>query len=51
MRGRLRRLDRVVDESLLDRLINASHQVIKNGPSYRPNKRPKNSAEKPSKAL
>lgn len=32
----------VVAESLLDRLINASHQVIMNGPSYRPNKRPKN---------
>ncbi|MFD5721727.1 IS21-like element helper ATPase IstB [Streptomyces sp. NPDC127036] len=34
----------VVAESLLDRLINASHQVIMNGPSYRPNKRPKASA-------
>ncbi|MEW2160558.1 ATP-binding protein [Streptomyces sp. NPDC007189] len=31
----------VVAESLLDRLINSSHQVIMNGPSYRPNKRPK----------
>nr|WP_272924240.1 ATP-binding protein [Streptomyces sp. SID5789] len=31
----------VVAESLLDRLINTSHQVIMNGPSYRPNKRPK----------
>ena len=30
----------VVAESLLDRLINASHQVFMNGPSYRPNKRP-----------
>ena len=30
----------VVAESLLDRLINASHQVCMNGPSYRPNKRP-----------
>lgn len=30
-----------VAESLLDRLINASHQVIMSGPSYRPNKRPK----------
>src|SRR6266536_2261088 len=30
----------VVAESLLDRLINASHQVLMNGPSYRPNKRP-----------
>lgn len=27
-----------VAESLLDRLINTSHQVIMNGPSYRPNK-------------
>ena len=31
----------VVAESLLDRLINTSHQVVVNGPSYRPNKRPK----------
>jgi DNA replication protein DnaC len=30
----------VVAESLLDRLINTSHQVVMNGPSYRPNKRP-----------
>lgn len=30
----------VVAESLLDRLINNSHQVFMNGPSYRPNKRP-----------
>jgi DNA replication protein DnaC len=29
-----------VAESLLDRLINTSHQVFMNGPSYRPNKRP-----------
>ncbi|MBS2546945.1 IS21-like element helper ATPase IstB [Catenulispora sp. NL8] len=36
----------VVAESLLDRLINTSHQVIMNGPSYRPNKRPKNPAAK-----
>ena len=34
----------VVAESLLDRVINNSHQVIMNGPSYRPNKRPKSSA-------
>lgn len=26
--------------SLLDRLINTSHQVLTDGPSYRPNKRP-----------
>ncbi|MFE3416360.1 ATP-binding protein [Streptomyces mirabilis] len=38
----------VVAESLLDRLINTSHQVIMNGPSYRPNKRPKNPTEKPA---
>jgi DNA replication protein DnaC len=30
----------VVAESLLDRVINNSHQVIMNGPSYRPNKQP-----------
>ncbi len=39
----------VVAESLLDRLINASHQVIMNGPSYRPNKRPKNPTDKPAR--
>ncbi len=38
----------IVAESPLDRLINTSHQVIMNGPSYRPNKRPKNPVEKPS---
>ncbi|MFJ9201030.1 IS21-like element helper ATPase IstB [Streptomyces flaveolus] len=31
----------VVAESLLDRLINTSHQVIMNDPSYRPSKRPR----------
>jgi len=30
----------VVAESLLDRVINSSHQVFMNGPSYRPSKRP-----------
>ena len=30
----------VVAESLLDRLINTSHQVLLDGPSYRPRKRP-----------
>jgi DNA replication protein DnaC len=30
----------VIAESLLDRLINNSHQILMNGPSYRPNKRP-----------
>jgi DNA replication protein DnaC len=30
----------VVAESLLDRLINTSHQVFMNGPSYRPNNSP-----------
>ncbi|MEV6212351.1 IS21-like element helper ATPase IstB [Kitasatospora sp. NPDC051914] len=39
--------DPVVAESLLDRLINTSHQVIMNGPSYRPNKRPKGPTDKP----
>jgi DNA replication protein DnaC len=33
----------VVAESLLDRVINTSHQVLMNGPSYRPNKRPNRS--------
>jgi DNA replication protein DnaC len=33
--------EQVVAESLLDRLINTSQQVVMNGPSYRPNKRPK----------
>lgn len=36
----------VVAESLLDRLINTNHQVIMNGPSYRPNKRPRNPTDK-----
>ena len=31
----------VVAESLLDRLINNSHQCFMNGPSYRPNKAPR----------
>ncbi|GAA2001253.1 IS21-like element helper ATPase IstB [Catenulispora subtropica] len=35
----------VVAESLLDRVINNSHQVIMNGPSYRPNKRPKSAVK------
>jgi DNA replication protein DnaC len=39
----------VVAESLLDRVINNSHQVIMNGPSYRPNKRPKSSVAKEDK--
>lgn len=37
----------VVAESLLDRLINTSRQVIMNGLGYRPNKRPKNPTDKP----
>jgi DNA replication protein DnaC len=36
----------VVAESLPDRLINASHQLVMNGPSYRPNKRPKNPSDR-----
>nr|WP_326607307.1 hypothetical protein [Streptomyces sp. NBC_01800] len=36
----------VVAESLLDRLISTSHQVIMNGPSYRPNKRPWSTTDK-----
>ena len=41
----------VVAESLLDRLINTSHQVFMNGPSYRPTKRPgaNNQPQKPPK--
>jgi len=31
----------VVAESLLDRLINTSHQILIDGPSYRPRKRPR----------
>lgn len=31
------------------RLINTSHQVIMNGPSHRPNKRPKNPTDKHGK--
>jgi DNA replication protein DnaC len=34
----------VVAESLLDRLINTSHQVLMDGPSYRPRKRPRPAA-------
>lgn len=37
----------VVAESLLDRRNNTSHQAIMNGPSYRPNKQPKNPSAKP----
>lgn len=33
----------VVAESLLDRLINTSHQILIDGPSYRPRKRPRSS--------
>ena len=40
----------VVAESLLDRLINTSHQVFMNGPSYRPNKRPGRAAPTPKEA-
>jgi DNA replication protein DnaC len=31
----------VVAESLLERLINTSHQILMEGPSYRPRKRPR----------
>jgi len=40
----------VVAESLLDRVINSSHQVCMNGPSYRPNKRPGRVATTPDTA-
>ncbi|WP_369361195.1 hypothetical protein [Streptomyces sp. cg2] len=39
----------VVTESLLDRLINTSRQAIMNDPSYRPNKGPRNTTDKPVK--
>lgn len=40
----------VVAESLLDRLINTSHQIFMNGPSYRPNKRPGRPVSTPKEA-
>ncbi len=40
----------VVAESLLDRLINTSHQILMTGPSYRPNKRPGRAASTPKEA-
>ncbi|GAA2611478.1 MULTISPECIES: hypothetical protein [Streptomyces] len=41
--------DPVIAESLLDRLIDASHQAISNSPSYSPNKPPENHTDKPVK--
>jgi DNA replication protein DnaC len=38
----------VVAESLLDRLVNTSHQVLMDGPSYRPNKRPRTAVIPPA---
>ncbi|MFB7675092.1 ATP-binding protein [Kitasatospora purpeofusca] len=38
--------DPVVAESLLDRLIDAGHPVVMNGPGCRPGKRPKNLTDK-----
>jgi DNA replication protein DnaC len=38
----------VVAESLLDRLINSSHQVFMNGPSYRPRKSPGSTKPNPT---
>ncbi len=38
----------VVAESLLDRLINTSHQILMDGPSYRPRKRPRPGTAKPA---
>jgi DNA replication protein DnaC len=34
----------VVAESLLDRLVNTSHNVFMDGPSYRPHQRPRRGA-------
>jgi DNA replication protein DnaC len=39
----------VVAESLLDRLINSSHQILMNGPSYRPRKSPASTKSADSK--
>ena len=41
----------VVAESLLDRLINTSHRIFMNGPSYRPTKRPGRSTEPTKEAI
>lgn len=41
----------VVAESLLDRLINTSHQLFMTGPSYRPNKRPRSVAQDKQKEM
>jgi DNA replication protein DnaC len=38
----------VVAESLLDRLINTSHQIFMNGPSYRPRKSPASTKSNPT---
>jgi DNA replication protein DnaC len=38
----------VVAESLLDRLINSSHQIFMNGPSYRPRKSPGSTKSTPT---
>jgi DNA replication protein DnaC len=38
----------VVAESLLDRLINTSHQLLIDGPSYRPRKRPRPAGSTPA---
>ena len=43
-------LNPVVAESLLGRLINTSHQVFMNGPSYRPNTRPVRATATPKEA-
>jgi DNA replication protein DnaC len=40
----------VVAESLLDRLINTSHVVLMDGPSYRPRKRPTRASHQPKEA-
>jgi DNA replication protein DnaC len=40
----------VVAESLLDRLLNSSHQLLMDGPSYRPRKRPQPKASTPTES-
>ncbi|MFI8232715.1 ATP-binding protein [Streptomyces sp. NPDC085900] len=42
-------LNPVLAESLLDRLINTSHQVIMSGPSYRPKSRTDKNGKAPTK--
>lgn len=40
----------VIAESLLDRLVNNSHVLLMDGPSYRPRKRPTRTSTNPEEA-